>query len=169
MIEPAESVEKSVEELEKEITCAVCHGHYNEPKVLPCCHYYCKECIYSLALRTGLDKPFSCPECRMDVTLPQGSVDNLQTAFFINRLKQVHSKLEKAHGKVDAKCELCHGAKAEAFCPQCASLICTDCVKSHQRMKKTFSGHKVSSLEELKAGLSVKDIVMEESSPPSDV
>ena len=161
MAELADSVEKSVEELEKEITCAVCHGHYNEPKVLPCCHYYCKECIYSPALRTGLDKPFSCPECRMDVTLPQGSVDNLPTAFFINRLKQVHSKLEKAHGKVDAKCELCRGAKAEAFCRQCASLICADCVKAHQKMK-TFSGHKVSSLEELKAGLSVKDIVMEE-------
>ena len=163
MAEPAESVEKGVEELEKEITCAVCHGHYDEPKVLPCCHYYCKECVYSLALRTGLDKLFSCPECRMDVTLPQGSVDNLQTAFFINRLKQVHSKLEKTHGKVDAKCELCYGAKAEAFCRQCASLICVDCVKSHQKMKKTFSGHKVSSLEELKAGLSVRDIVMEES------
>ena len=162
MAEPAESVEKSVEELEKEITCAVCHGHYNEPKVLPCCHYYCKECIYSLALRTGLDKPFSCPECRMDVTLPQGSVDNLPTAFFINRLKQVHSKLEKAHGKVDAKCELCRGAKAEAFCRQCTGLICADCVKSHQRMK-TFSGHKVSSLEELRVGLSIKDIIMEES------
>ena len=161
-MEPAESVEKSVEELEKEITCAVCHGHYNEPKVLPCCHYYCKECIYSLALRTGLDKPFSCPECRMDVTLPQGSVDNLPTAFFINRLKQVHSKLEKAHGKVDARCELCRGAKVEAFCRQCTGLICADCVKLHQKIK-TFSGHKVSSLEELKAGLSVKDIVMEES------
>ena len=159
MAEPAELVEKS-EELEKEITCSICHGHYNELKVLPCCHYYCKECIYSLALRTGLDKPFSCPECRMDVTLPQGSVDSLPTAFFINRLKQVHSKLEKAHGKVDAKCELCHGAKAEAFCRQCTDLICTDCVKSHQKMKKTFAGHKVSLL---KAGLSVKDIIMEES------
>ena len=151
-----------MKELEKEITCAVCCGHYNEPKVLPCCHYYCKECIYSLALRTGLDKPFSCPECRKDITLPQGSVDNLQTAFFINRLKQVHSKLEKAHGKVDEKCEQCRGAKAEAFCRQCTSLICADCVKSHQKMK-IFSGHKVSSLEELKAGLSVRDIIMEES------
>ena len=160
MVEPANSVEKSVEELEKEIICAVCHGHYNEPKVLPCCHYYCKECIYSVASRAGLDKPFSCPECRLDVTLPQGSVDNLPTAFFINRLKQVHSKLEKAHGKVDAKCELCHGAKAEAFCRQCTGFICADCVKLHGKMK-TFSGHKVSSLEELKAGLSLKDIVME--------
>ncbi len=26
-------VEKGVEELEKEITCAICHEHYDEPKV----------------------------------------------------------------------------------------------------------------------------------------
>ena len=162
MAEPAESVEKTVEELEKEITCAICHGHYNEPKVLPCCHYYCKECIYSLVLKTGPDKPFSCPVCHMDVTLPQASVDSLPTAFFINRLKRVHSKLEKAHGKMDVKCELCSETKAEAFCNQCTSLICADCVKAHKKMK-TFSGHKVSSLDELKVGHSVKDIVMEES------
>ena len=162
MAEPAESVEKSVEELEKEITCAVCRSHYDEPKVLPCCHYYCKKCIYSLALKTGLDKPFSCPECRKDITLPRGSVDNLPTTFFVNRLKQVHSKLEKAHGKMDAKCELCSETKAEAFCNQCTSLICADCVKSHRKMK-TFAGHKVSSLDELKTKLSVADIAMEES------
>ena len=162
MAEPAESVEKSMEELEKEITCAICHGHYNEPKVLPCCHYYCKECIYSLASRTGLDKPFSCPECRLDVILPQGSVDNLPTAFFINCLKQVHYKLEKAQDKIDVKCELCTETQAEAFCQQCTGFICADCIKAHQKMK-TFACHKISSLEEFKSGLSVKDIIMEKS------
>ncbi len=63
-------VEKGVEELEKEITCAICHEHYDEPKVLPCCHYFCKQCIHRLTLRKGADKPFSCPECCQDTTLP---------------------------------------------------------------------------------------------------
>ena len=113
----AEGRDTSVaEDLEQEITCAICHDHYTDPKVLSCCHYYCKECVYRLALRTGLDKPFSCPECRKDTTLPQGKVDGLQGAFFINRMKQVHSKVERATGKVEAKCEMCSGAKAEAFC-----------------------------------------------------
>ena len=61
--EIAMAVEKSVEDLEKEITCAICHDHYTEPKVLSCLHYYCKQCVHRLTLRTGLDKPFSCPEC----------------------------------------------------------------------------------------------------------
>ena len=141
-----------VKDLEDEITCAICHDHYQEPKVLSCCHYYCKQCIHRLALRTSLDKPFSCPECCKETTLPQGGVDNLQAAFFINRLKQVHSKLERATGEVEAKCEMCSKRdKAEAFCRHCMMFICAECVKHHQDLK-VFSGHKTASLDKLKEG-----------------
>ena len=148
----AEKKDSGVKDLEDEITCAICHEHYQEPKVLSCCHYYCKQCIHRLALRTGLDKPFSCPECRKDTTLPQGGVDNLQAAFFVNRLKQVHSKLERATGEVEAKCEMCSiSGKAEAFCRHCMMFICAECVKQHKNMK-VFAGHKTSSLDVLKEG-----------------
>ena len=141
-----------LKDLEDEITCAICHEHYQEPKVLSCCHYYCRQCIHRLALRTGLDKPFSCPECRKDTTLPQGGVGNLQAAFFVNRLKQVHSKLERATGEVEAKCEMCSiSGKAEAFCRHCMMFICAECVKHHQDLK-VFAGHKTSSLDKLKEG-----------------
>ena len=156
-------VKKGVQDLEKEITCAICHEHYTEPKVLPCCHYYCKQCIHHLALRMGMDKPFPCPECRKDTTLPEASVDNLPTAFFLNRMKEVHSKLELAHGKVEAKCEMCLEDKAEAFCRQCTKFICADCVKSHKKMKKVFPGHKISTLEDLKEG-GVEEILIQEPS-----
>ena len=147
----AEKKDSGVKDLEDEITCAICHEHYQEPKVLSCCHYYCKQCIYRLALRTGLDKPFSCPECRKDTTLPQGGVDNLQAAFFVNRLKQVHSKLERATGEVEAKCEMCSEDNAEAFCRHCMMFICAECVKQHKKLK-VFAGHKTSSLDKLKEG-----------------
>ena len=159
--DPDRVVKKGVEDLEKEITCAICHDHYTEPKVLPCCHYYCKQCLHHLTLREGLGKPFSCPECRKDTTLPEGGLDNLPTAFFVNRMKEVHSKLELAHGKVEAKCEMCSEDKAEAFCRQCTKFICADCVKSHKKMKAAFSGHKVSTLDELREG-GAQDIVPQE-------
>ena len=153
---------KSLEELEREITCGICQEHYTEPKALPCLHYYCKQCILRLALRTGTGKPFSCPECRCETTLPEGGVDELKTAFFVNRLKTTISTMERAHGKVEAKCELCSdsGDKAEAFCRQCAMFICKECIKSHKRMK-SFVTHDVASLEDLKLGRS-KPIVMKE-------
>ena len=162
----AEGRDTSVaEDLEQEITCAICHDHYTDPKVLSCCHYYCKGCVYRLALRTGLDKPFSCPECRKDTTLPQGKVDGLQGAFFINRMKQVHSKVERATGKVEAKCEMCSGAKAEAFCRQCVMFICAECVKQHQKMR-VFAGHKMSSLQEIKEG-GAKEVFVQEPTLPT--
>ena len=124
---------KTVEELEREITCGICQEHYTEPKALPCLHYYCKKCVLRLALRTGTGKPFSCPECRCEATLPEGGVDELKTAFFVNRLKTTVSTMERAHGKVEVKCELCSdsGDKAEAFCRQCTMFICKDCIKQH--------------------------------------
>ena len=157
----AERRDTSLKDLEKEITCAICHEHYTDPKVLSCCHYYCKQCILSLAKRTGLDKPFSCPECRKDTTLPQGGVDKLQGAFFVNRLQQVHSNLELATGEVEANCEICFEDKATAFCRQCAKFICADCVKSHKRMKMIFPDHKITTLEGLKEG-GAKEIVTPE-------
>ena len=153
---------KTVEELEREITCGICQEHYIEPKVLPCLHYYCKKCVLRLALRTGTGKPFSCPECRCEATLPDGGVDELKTAFFVNRLKTTVSTMERAHGKVEVKCELCSDTvdKAKAFCRQCAMFICKDCVKQHKRLK-TYLSHEIASLEDLKQGRA-KPIVVKE-------
>ena len=146
-----EEIRKGVEDLEKEITCPICQDHFQEPKILPCCHVYCKGCVQRLAWRAGANQPFACPECRSDTFLPQNDPDQLTTAFFVNRLIELHSKMEKAHGKVEALCELCTGNKATAFCRQCAEFICNKCTKAHHRMK-TFAGHKVATLEELKEG-----------------
>ena len=160
-----EARQKGVEELEQEVTCPVCQDHFQEPKILPCLHYYCKGCIEALAKRAGgPNQPFPCPECRTPTLLPQGDPDQLQTAFFINRMKEVHAKLEKVEGKVEAKCEMCSGGVATAFCRQCAEFICNECTRSHQRMK-VFAGHKVSTLTELKEG-GAKEIVAAKSTPP---
>ena len=155
-------MDQSLEDLEREITCAICLDHFTQPKVLPCSHYYCKQCIINVALRTGTDKPFSCPECRKEVILLEGSVDQLPTAFIVNRFKVAFASLERAHGKVEVKCEACKdsGTIAKAFCRQCEEFICQECANSHQRMK-IYRGHKVVSLEQLKQGRA-KEIVKKE-------
>ena len=165
----AESVsveEKSLEELESEITCPICQEYYTEPKVLPCLHYYCKKCILKLALRTQSGKSFHCPECRCEATLPEGGVGNLKTAFFANRLKSKVTTLQRAHGKVEVKCELCiTSSNAEAFCRQCSCFVCNECVQAHSKFR-CFFGHKIASLEDLKHGRA-KPIAVEE--PPTEM
>ena len=150
--------EKSLKE--KEITCSICQEYYTQPKVLPCLHYYCKQCIHKISLIMGKDKPFFCPKCCKEAILPGGNVDNLQTAFFVNRFKALYDKQERALSKEVVMCEICTTSelKAEAFCRQCDMFICKRCVESHPRMKKFFDGHEIISLDEVKK-VTAKDVL----------
>ena len=159
----AEVRDKPLEELAREITCAVCQGHYQKAKLLPCNHYYCGTCIEKLAERSR-GKPFDCPECRKETRLPPGGVAELQSAFFVERMKDVYAKMAKAEGKMEAVCEQCVvGGKSVAFCRQCTEFICADCVRSHQLMK-SFTGHVVASLEGLQKG-GIKNVPLKVAPP----
>ena len=150
-----------LEELEREITCAVCQGHYQRARLLPCNHYYCEACIEQLA-KHSRGRPFDCPECRKEISLPAGGAAELQGAFFVERMKDVYGKMAKAEGKVDAVCEQCAGGKAVALCRQCAEFICGECVRSHQKMK-AFSGHVVANLKDMTEA-AIKNIPLKETS-----
>lgn len=49
MTESSHSNEKPLEELERKITCAICHVIYQQAKLLSCNHYYCSTCIDNMA------------------------------------------------------------------------------------------------------------------------
>ena len=162
MAEGPDPNDKTLKELEKDITCAVCCGHYQEAKLLPCNHYYCRACIESLAKRSR-GRTFPCPECRRDTTLPSGAVEQLQSAFFVERMKDVYQKIAKVEGKVEAVCEQCSKGKSVAFCRQCTDFICAECKTLHGKLKP-FAGHKVATLEELKKG-GAKHVPLKEAPP----
>ena len=163
MAEGPDPREKPLDQLEREITCGVCHDYYEKAKLLPCNHYYCSTCIEKMAASSRAG-PFDCPECRKETSLPPGGVAGLQPAFFVERLKDLHGKMARAEGKADAVCEQCATtAKSLAFCRQCAEFICEDCVAIHRKIK-VFAGHVVSSLEELKKG-GVKNIPLKNAPP----
>ena len=70
---------ESLEKLNQELTCPICLKHFEEPKVLPCCHYYCRECIVQMQARTRGKDYFQCPECRKETRLPGNDPDRLAT------------------------------------------------------------------------------------------
>ena len=163
MAEAPDLNNKRLEELEEEITCAVCHGHYREARLLPCMHYYCTACIEKMA-EPSRGRPFSCPECRKETTLPPGGAEQLQSAFFVERMKDMYGKLARAEGKVEAMCEQCSGGKAVAFCRHCVEFLCNYCTQAHEKMK-AFASHKVSTLEDIKRGVA-KNVLVKEAPPP---
>lgn len=85
----ARSRGETLESLEYEITCPVCHDHFVDPKILPCCHYYCKRCVHALVDTVGPGKPISCPECRRKTMLTSEDVEQLVTVSIVRQLVEV--------------------------------------------------------------------------------
>ena len=50
--------------VEEHLTCAICLEQFKDPKVLPCLHSFCHECIIKLE---HTENSITCPECRMKV------------------------------------------------------------------------------------------------------
>ena len=63
-ISSARIMESLLTKFEEHLSCPICLEQFKDPKVLPCLHSYCHECIVKLN-KTG--NYITCPECRMTV------------------------------------------------------------------------------------------------------
>ena len=142
-------------------TCSVCLEEFRDPKLLPCCHTFCTECLEGVItkypkpeapdpFRLGpIQDEITCPQCRTRHVLPsQGGVRALLTDYTVlqeQEKRQWQSVLQKN------KCGVCeHDGVTVSFCEDCESFLCSYCAEAHRRMK-VFSSHQVSSLSSLKS------------------
>ena len=69
------------------LNCGICNGTYSNPKVLPCLHSFCEQCLYEYIPDQSLS--VTCPVCRQQSILPLDGVSALQANIFINSLMEV--------------------------------------------------------------------------------
>ena len=150
-----------MEQLATEITCSLCQQHYQDPRLLKCCHFFCKACLQDLMGKSEDNDIIQCPECKEMTALVctskiQPSMagelleKQLPAVLFVEHLKQLYDQVSKLNGKQDTHCDSCSESKAVAFCQQCMEFICSECAASHRKMKIKFVGHKIFSFDELK-------------------
>ncbi|XP_030643452.1 tripartite motif-containing protein 45 [Chanos chanos] len=145
--------------------CGVCKRMYRDPKILPCLHTFCADCVRQLEPFSVLGvngKPLSrenpallrdqaavtvlCPECDSEVDLPSSGVDGLTTDHLA--LDEVFMETLLIENSV--VCDLCADSDAEKRCAVCSVNLCEFCSKAHRRQKKT-AAHSIQNLEELKS------------------
>ncbi|XP_066298988.1 tripartite motif-containing protein 3-like [Branchiostoma lanceolatum] len=132
------------------LTCPVCLSLYEEPKLLPCFHTFCRMCIEVLANKSG-GRNFQCPLYRSDVKLPcpvrSGGVDKLSSNFYINKLLDFRKlRLSKMS---QVQCQMCKsGTQAAAVCGDCTFLLCQNCVSAH-RNTTVLQDHAIITLNDL--------------------
>uniref|UniRef100_A0A3Q0SU04 Tripartite motif containing 13 n=1 Tax=Amphilophus citrinellus TaxID=61819 RepID=A0A3Q0SU04_AMPCI len=131
-----------MEQLEEELTCPICCGLFEDPRVLLCSHSFCKKCLEGLlegnrgsAFRT----PFKCPTCRKES--PHNGANSLQINYSLRSIVEKFSKI-----KVIPKMSVCKqhsGQPLNIFCATDLKLICGFCAATNDH-----EGHKFCSLED---------------------
>ncbi|KAJ8038453.1 Tripartite motif-containing protein 2 [Holothuria leucospilota] len=65
---------KSIENLQTNVCCSICHEPWTRPKTLPCDHIFCEECLEELIRKSASGKIFRCPLCRKVHLVPSEGV-----------------------------------------------------------------------------------------------
>ena len=82
--------EELIMNLKKQVTCSICLDTYTEPKILSCHHTFCCECLERHAIVNQRQGKFRCPECQVEINLPEGNrFDCLPNSFLHKSLLSV--------------------------------------------------------------------------------
>ncbi|KAJ8032324.1 E3 ubiquitin-protein ligase TRIM56 [Holothuria leucospilota] len=131
--------------------CSICLEKLKEPKLLPCLHRYCKECLSSII--PGTKDVIKCPECREETQIPTNGVDGFKTDFYSKNLVE-YVQIQQSLKSVEIR--ECYGCskhlKVAAYCFTCNDFLCKDCYNFHVANKalKDHQKHTLS-LEDIKA------------------
>ncbi|KAH0619863.1 hypothetical protein JD844_014235 [Phrynosoma platyrhinos] len=120
--------------------CEKCQKEAKNPKLLPCLHTLCLECLEE-------NKPIcQCPICRIAIQRASGLPfqDNLLFAHLQAKLN-TYRKITTGQ---DLVCDRCRGA-AEFWCSECEEFLCMNCYEAHQwyLKQKSHEAQKLSDLQ----------------------
>ena len=109
---------------EELVTCSVCYDEFDSakplklPKILPCQHTYCVECIKNMMHR-GVNNEFECPQCKL-------KVDTLADANTLPTSRIVLALLEKESLNYNgyASCPGCRQIRNLEVCFECNLPLC---------------------------------------------
>src|ERR1700733_375234 len=92
-----EKAEEKAKEKLREITeCPICMSSFTDPRMLPCIHTFCFECLKRTA-ETEQRKPgdkMPCPLCRKDFIISTDGVNGVQKNFFMENLLEFEIALQ---------------------------------------------------------------------------
>ncbi|XP_070566921.1 tripartite motif-containing protein 2-like [Ptychodera flava] len=135
--------DKILQEINEDLlSCPVCLDQYTKPKLLPCNHSFCEQCVTALVKNTGR---LICPTCGAPCQLPDGGVADLQGNFFIKSL--IDTLDQRKRDGHPGLCQGCEEKSAEIKCLDCNLDFCQSCTKPHRTVPATRN-HKLMTLIE---------------------
>ena len=76
-------------ELDDMTECSICCEVFNDPRVLPCLHTFCLQCLLDYGKDKQPGNSMACPVCRKEFTIPDDGLAGTQKNFFMEKLVHV--------------------------------------------------------------------------------
>lgn len=132
--------------------CAICRESMYDPRILPCDHSFCLNCLESEFLTR---ESTECPTCQTVFLIPQGGLKDLKKNEFIERLKSFRQSY--------TPCDACKEKQAVRFCVNCSLNYCSTCLVPHQKIP-TSSNHQLLPIAKEEENVAGKYSLCEEHS-----
>eukprot|EP00058_Branchiostoma_floridae_P018469 XP_002603958.1 hypothetical protein BRAFLDRAFT_71754 [Branchiostoma floridae] len=119
-------------QIREELSCSICLELFTRPKVLPCQHTFCQDCLQDLAGRGGA---FQCPNCRQQVRLPpqgvKGLPDNHLVTSLCERLQNQATLSGETREQPQSgnRCSFHPSEVLKVYCKQCQIPVCDQCLE----------------------------------------
>ncbi len=83
----------TVERLEEKLNCPICLDQYKDPKILPCHHSFCTECLKEVAaINIDGKNTLNCPSCRKSIDIPMEGIIAFPNSFVVNDFLELLQK-----------------------------------------------------------------------------
>lgn len=129
------SIMKNLEDITE---CCICCETFTDPRILPCIHTFCFECLRKTGLqmkkRPGHVMP--CPFCKEEFAIPQKGWDHIKKNFFMIKLIEMTTAAKSSDQSRSMMCSNCkteNQAETNMYCIQCCKNLCPRCIEKHQK------------------------------------
>ncbi|XP_061826991.2 tripartite motif-containing 13 [Nerophis lumbriciformis] len=125
-----------MEQLEEELTCPICCGLFEDPRVLLCSHSFCRKCLEGLLEGPrGFNRaPFRCPTCRKES--PHNGANSLQVNYSLRGIVEKYTRIKVA--PTTGVCAQHSGQPLNMFCTPDLRLICGCCATADEHKGHDF-------------------------------
>ncbi|XP_008845525.1 tripartite motif-containing protein 59 [Nannospalax galili] len=131
---------------EDELTCPICYSIFEDPRVLPCSHTFCRNCLENVLQASGnfyiwrpLRIPLKCPNCRSIIEIASTGIESLPVNF---ALRAIIEKYQQEDHPDVVTCPEHYRQPLNVYCLLDKKLVCGHCLTIGQH-----HGHPIDDLQ----------------------
>ncbi|KAL5496727.1 hypothetical protein EMCRGX_G013074 [Ephydatia muelleri] len=131
-------------------TCHLCSKPYNDPRILPCLHSFCLQCLHHEIEKSGSQQMFQCPICEQNTSIPVGGASGLPQNLHLGFEVEVAGYMSTIVNNSEVCCDECmdgSNSPAVVFCCTCRQFLCKHCHNHHKRSRH-LSKHNIVGLDQ---------------------